>query len=110
MSSGAGAAISSSQLLHDIDAGRNEPCRVTAATNGGRRKEHIRRGILMRWTRAGRRMRIASMHRRLAVAMLVSVSPVSLSTAQAQDGDGTWLNTITVVGTRTERAVKESPR
>ena len=44
-------------------------------------------------------------------AMLLSVSPVALHSALAQEKQGTtWLDTITVVGTRTELAVRDNPR
>lgn len=43
-------------------------------------------------------------------AMLISVSPVALHAAMAQEKPATWLDTVTVVGTRTELSVRDNPR
>lgn len=43
-------------------------------------------------------------------ALLLSVSPAALQPALAQEAGGTWLDTVTVVGTRTEMAVRDNPR
>jgi hypothetical protein len=48
-------------------------------------------------------------HRPLAV-LLLSASPLALQPALAQEAGGTWLDTVTVVGTRTETAVRDNPR
>lgn len=42
------------------------------------------------------------------LALLLSAAPVAVGPAQAQDGV-TWLDTLTVVGTRTETSVLENP-
>lgn len=41
-------------------------------------------------------------------ALLLSVAPLAMDVAQAQDGT-TWLDTITIVGTRTEVSVQDNP-
>lgn len=48
-------------------------------------------------------------HRPLAV-LLLSASPLALQPALAQEAAGTWLDTVTVVGTRTETAIRDNPR
>lgn len=64
----------------------------------------------MRRINAGRyRWRVSSQYS-LVTAMLISVSPVSVYPTFADDVGGTWLDTITVVGTRTERAIRDNPR
>lgn len=45
----------------------------------------------------------------LAVTLL-STSPLALQSVQAEEAGTTWLDTITVVGTRTELTVKDNPR
>lgn len=42
--------------------------------------------------------------------MLLSASPMALHPVLAQEKGGTWLDTVTVVGTRTELAVRDNPR
>lgn len=51
---------------------------------------------------------MAGVWRRLALALLVSTA--AIDPAWAQDAGGTWLDTITVIGTRTEMTVKDNPR
>ncbi len=41
-------------------------------------------------------------------ALLLSAAPLAIDVAQAQDGT-TWLDTITIVGTRTEISVQDNP-
>lgn len=52
--------------------------------------------------------------RRLSIALLLSAAPSGLFPALAQEignvDGGTWLDTVTVVGTRTELAIKDNPR
>ncbi len=52
----------------------------------------------------------AGLRRFLAAALLVSVAPASPRSAFAQEGTTTWLDTITIAGTRTELAVRDNPR
>lgn len=41
-------------------------------------------------------------------ALMLSVAPLAIDVAQAQDGT-TWLDTITILGTRTEVSVQDNP-
>lgn len=52
----------------------------------------------------------ADLRRLLTAALLLSVAPASLRPALAQDATPTWLDTITIAGTRTELAVRDNPR
>lgn len=53
---------------------------------------------------------IARDWRRPLAVLLLSASPLALQPALAQEAAGTWLDTVTVVGTRTETAVRDNPR
>lgn len=49
-------------------------------------------------------------HRLLLATSTVAFFAANTSAVVAQEGTNTWLDTITVTGTRTEKSVKESPR
>ncbi len=48
--------------------------------------------------------------RGLLAGLFLTCSLLALEPALADDGDTTWLDTITVVGTKTERSVQDNPR
>jgi hemoglobin/transferrin/lactoferrin receptor protein len=46
----------------------------------------------------------------LTYTLLLAASPLTITSVMAQDASSTWLDTINVTGTRTEKTIKDSPR
>lgn len=64
---------------------------------------------MIQYSKAKPGLPIGATHQILVAGLLLSASVLAMQPASAQE-QTTWLNTITVAGTRTELSVKDNPR